>query len=89
MQRKSKVSVAMLAAALLTSGLLVPGPTAPPGGLGPSPVLAQPAQAQDAGHCMGPRRELRFAWLKPGEEPTLPVTGQASVCLAVYEVPGH
>ena len=36
----------------------------------------------DPGHCHGPPRELRFEWLKPGEEP-MPTT-HSSVCLAVY-----
>jgi hypothetical protein len=86
MQRRIRVSTAMLSAALVSAGLLAPGPTTPvhlAAPASPDPAGAQPLV--DAGNCHGPRRELRFAWLKPGEEPTLPA-GPASVCLAVYEV---
>jgi hypothetical protein len=89
---KNKVSRVLLPVALLAAGLLAPeqaGDAPLPAEAEPqSEILARRGHAVDAGNCHGPRRELRFAWLKPGEEPLTP-TGPTSVCLAVYEVPGR
>jgi len=77
MQEQYKVSAAILLASILVTGLLVREPAAAPSML---------AQNVDAGLCHGPRQELRFAWLKPGEEPTVSPAAQPSICLAVYQV---
>jgi hypothetical protein len=47
-----------------------------------APARAATVEAADPGHCHEPRRELRFGWLKPGEEP-MP-TSRSPVCHAVY-----
>lgn len=53
----------------------------------PAPPPIASAQDVDPGNCHGARQELKFAWLKPGEEPTVPTSGSGSLCLAVYHLP--
>jgi hypothetical protein len=76
-------SIAFPPAVFVLSGLLVPGPAELPAA--DSEPLAEAVRAVDLGRCHGPRSELRFGWLKPGEEPAQPAA-HSSVCVAVYRV---
>jgi hypothetical protein len=82
-----KVSAAALATVLLVTGLLASRPSDIPVPPAAGRARAEAAYLVDVGRCRSAPKELRFEWLKPGEEPLQPVTGHASVCLAVYPVP--
>jgi hypothetical protein len=81
----------MTAAVLVTTGLTwgllatgredLPVPAEWPG------ARAEAAHLVDLGHCQSARRELRFGWLKPGEEPLQDLSGSPPACLAVYPLP--
>jgi len=82
-----KVSAAVFATTLLAWGLLAFRPSAIPMLPPAADAQAEAAHLVDVGHCRASPRELRFEWLKPGEEPPPSDAGQAKVCLALYPVP--
>jgi len=82
-----KVSTAVLVTALFATGLLASRAPDIPMPLESTGSAAETAHLVDVGRCHSARRELKFAWLKPGEEPLQPVAGPSSVCLAVYTSP--
>jgi hypothetical protein len=85
--RRYKVSATLFATALLAGSLLASRSSGIPVSPTATGARAEAAHLVDLGRCRATTRELRFEWLKPGEEPALPEAGQASVCLAVYPVP--
>jgi hypothetical protein len=87
-RRRHKVSAILTATALLAWGLLVSRPPDIPVSQATG-AQAEAAHLVDVGRCRAATRELRFEWLKPGEEPSLPDAGHASVCLAVYPIPAE
>jgi hypothetical protein len=86
MPRRYKVSAALFTAAFVLSGLLASGPAELPASGVLSRPLAEAVKAVDLGHCHGAHSELRFGWLKPGDEALEPAPH--SVCVAVYRVSG-
>jgi hypothetical protein len=88
LQGKYKASAAILTAAIVVPGLLATRPADLRELDSQAGLRAEPVRTVDLGHCHGVRRELRFEWLKPGEEPTVPASPRSAVCLAVYEIPG-
>ena len=90
--------VRSFASAAMILGLLAPGPTTAPWNddaqisqaLFATPLAeARPPDAPSGStvSCGTVRRELRFGWLDPGEEATLPPERRGvAACLAVYHL---
>jgi hypothetical protein len=78
MQRIKQVSAFTVTGALAITGLLAKFSADPKHAV---PAHSTPKAAHHEA-CPETRRELRFGWLKPGEEPAQ--AGQPAACVAVY-----